>query len=213
MRPALRILSAFLLLCIALLPSKSGAQPTQFTSSGMGGGGALFSPSFSPHNPGELFVSCDMSELFHSTDLGESWKVEDFRQIMGGNVTGNVQFTGTPSTLYTIDNRNDAPRPVKSIDGGSTWHPINDPTGGEAYYLYADTKDANRLLVTDFAMPGMTGAELIAAAQALRPDLPVILLSGYVDLPDGQQIIAERVSKPFTESDLARGISAVMKQN
>jgi photosystem II stability/assembly factor-like uncharacterized protein len=116
----------------------------------MGGGGALYSPSFSPYNPNELFISCDMSELFHSTDLGASWKVEDFRQIMGGNVTGNVQFTGTPSTLYTIDNRNDAPRPVRSIDGGTTWHPINDPTDGGAFYLYADIGNADRVLVTDY---------------------------------------------------------------
>ncbi|MET0588250.1 MAG: PAS domain S-box protein [Novosphingobium sp.] len=67
------------------------------------------------------------------------------------------------------------------------------------------------LLVTDFAMPGMTGGELISAARELRPGLPVILLSGYVDLPDGQQIDAGRISKPFTERELALGIAAVMK--
>jgi CheY-like chemotaxis protein len=36
------------------------------------------------------------------------------------------------------------------------------------------------VLVTDYAMPGMTGLELIAAARALHPGLPVVLITGYV---------------------------------
>ena len=34
-------------------------------------------------------------------------------------------------------------------------------------------------LVTDFAMPGMTGVELAQEALALRPDLQVLLITGY----------------------------------
>lgn len=37
------------------------------------------------------------------------------------------------------------------------------------------------LVITDFAMPTLTGAELASRIRALRPDLPIILLSGYVD--------------------------------
>ena len=36
------------------------------------------------------------------------------------------------------------------------------------------------LIVTDFNMPGMSGLQLAAALAALRPDLPIILSSGYV---------------------------------
>ncbi len=35
------------------------------------------------------------------------------------------------------------------------------------------------LLITDYSMPGMPGDELIAAAHAIRPNLPVILLTGH----------------------------------
>lgn len=69
------------------------------------------------------------------------------------------------------------------------------------------------LLVTDYAMPGMTGAELITAARVLSPGLPVVLLSGYVELPEGQVIDACRISKPFSDTDLARGISDAVKSH
>src|SRR5947209_1197469 len=72
--------------------------PTQFSSRGPGGGGALFSPSFSPFNAGELYAVTDMSEIFHSTNLGQSWTFPDFRQIQGGPGS-QVQFTSDPNTL------------------------------------------------------------------------------------------------------------------
>jgi CheY-like chemotaxis protein len=37
------------------------------------------------------------------------------------------------------------------------------------------------LLLVDFAMPGMNGAEVMRATRAIRPDLPVLLITGYAD--------------------------------
>lgn len=37
------------------------------------------------------------------------------------------------------------------------------------------------LLLLDFAMPGMNGAEVAEQARAARPDLPIMSLSGYAD--------------------------------
>lgn len=50
------------------------AQPLSFTSKGIGGGDALFSLSINPANNNEYYVSCDMSELFHTTEerLGQN---------------------------------------------------------------------------------------------------------------------------------------------
>ena len=42
------------------------------------------------------------------------------------------------------------------------------------------------LMITDYAMPGMTGLQLAEAARTLRPDLPILLATGYADLPGGQ---------------------------
>lgn len=89
---------------------------------------------------------------------------------------------------------------------GDMGHHVFEASSGAAALAILHTEQID-LLMTDYAMPGMTGAELITAAHAVSPDLPVILLSGYVDLPDGQVIDARRISKPFSEKDLARGIA------
>ncbi len=125
--------------------------PGQWSSRGPGGGGALFAPSFNPYNGGELFMACDMSEVFHSTNFGVSWDVVDFRQIQGGR-QATVRFTSNPLLLYAIDFMGDLMTPTESGDGGLTWRQLDgDPTGGGAYALFADPNATNRLLVSDYA--------------------------------------------------------------
>jgi CheY-like chemotaxis protein len=66
------------------------------------------------------------------------------------------------------------------------------------------------LLVTDQAMPGMTGVQLAQAARALRPGLPVLLATGYADLPDGVGEDLPRLSKPYQQRQLADQIAALV---
>jgi PAS domain S-box-containing protein len=65
------------------------------------------------------------------------------------------------------------------------------------------------LLLTDYAMPGMTGAELVTQAQQLQPGLKAIILSGYAELPEGAPLEVPRLAKPFSDVDLANIIAAV----
>ncbi|HKX78187.1 MAG TPA: PAS domain S-box protein [Novosphingobium sp.] len=67
------------------------------------------------------------------------------------------------------------------------------------------------LLITDYAMPEMTGDELVEKARSLKPDLPVIVASGYADLPHGRTICAPRLAKPFSEVELAKAVAAAIK--
>jgi YesN/AraC family two-component response regulator len=70
------------------------------------------------------------------------------------------------------------------------------------------------LLLTDVVMPGgLSGLDLAAAAQARRPDLKVIFMSGY--LPDSfdpasRARIRPLLPKPFTASELSRLVSEVL---
>jgi photosystem II stability/assembly factor-like uncharacterized protein len=129
----------------------SAGTPAQWEPRGPGGGGALFAPSFSPHNPNEIYIACDMSEVFHSTNLGVSWELKDFRQIQG-NRESQVRFTSNPSVAYAIDYTDDLARPSKTTDGGLTWNRLtSDPTSGEAYSLHADPNSASKLIVSDYS--------------------------------------------------------------
>jgi DNA-binding NtrC family response regulator len=66
------------------------------------------------------------------------------------------------------------------------------------------------LVITDHAMPGMSGTELAAQLQALRPELPVLLATGYADLPNGQSTTLPRLEKPFHLEKLAATIAALL---
>jgi PAS domain S-box-containing protein len=70
-------------------------------------------------------------------------------------------------------------------------------------------KEAVDLVITDFAMPGMNGGQLAAAIHAEWPGLPVILASGYAELPDGSAVDLPRLGKPFMQADLERAIARV----
>jgi signal transduction histidine kinase/CheY-like chemotaxis protein len=58
------------------------------------------------------------------------------------------------------------------------------------------------LMMTDHVMPGMTGIELAAASRQLRPTLPILLATGYADLPEGAQLELPRLAKPDHQDQL-----------
>jgi signal transduction histidine kinase/ActR/RegA family two-component response regulator len=68
------------------------------------------------------------------------------------------------------------------------------------------------LVITDHAMPGMTGTEFIACLHQMMPDLPVVLATGYADIPRGTDPSVPRLDKPFRLENLAAAIAALMSE-
>ncbi len=66
------------------------------------------------------------------------------------------------------------------------------------------------LLVTDHLMPGMTGAHLVEAVQAIRPSLPVLIVSGYAET-EGIDPAVPRITKPFRSSELAEMLREILR--
>ena len=66
------------------------------------------------------------------------------------------------------------------------------------------------LVLTDYAMPGMTGADLALLIRKSHPRLPVLLATGYADLPDGLSIDVPRLTKPFTQRQLAAQVAKLL---
>ena len=58
------------------------------------------------------------------------------------------------------------------------------------------------LMMTDHVMPGMTGIELAAASRQMRPSLPILLATGYAELPEGAQLDLPRLAKPYHQDQL-----------
>ncbi len=66
------------------------------------------------------------------------------------------------------------------------------------------------LLITDYSMPGMNGGELATAARQTISNLPILIASGYADLPPGVSLDVARLGKPYSQDQLARAIGKVM---
>jgi CheY-like chemotaxis protein len=83
--------------------------------------------------------------------------------------------------------------------------PFEARSGQEALNILKETPVD--LVITDQAMPKMSGVQLIAAIREQWPDLPVILATGYAELPAGASKDLWKLSKPFSEQDLAGTIA------
>ena len=73
---------------------------------------------------------------------------------------------------------------------------------------------ANRgvdLMITDFAMPGMNGAQLAIEARRVVPGLPILLATGYAEMPKGATIELPRLGKPYSQVELAREIGKLLR--
>ena len=87
-------------------------------------------------------------------------------------------------------------------------HEVIEATSGEQALRALRRSQGADLVITDQLMPGMTGTQLIAAIRSEWPHLPVILATGYADLPEGADPEIPRLSKPFMQNDLAGAIAA-----
>ncbi len=88
--------------------------------------------------------------------------------------------------------------------------------GAEAWEIFQEAPDRPALILTDAMMPRMSGIELSRRILERRPDLPVILISGYVsrELPELPR--AERVRllhKPFDLADLRQVVAEMTRKS
>jgi PAS domain S-box-containing protein len=71
-------------------------------------------------------------------------------------------------------------------------------------------RDRVDLVITDYAMPHVTGLVLAQELAARHPKLPVVLATGYAELPPGQGADLPRLAKPYTQAELAQTLETVL---
>src|SRR4051794_347228 len=85
-------------------------------------------------------------------------------------------------------------------------------SGDEALALLRRTRTVD-LVVTDYAMPGMTGLQLAGAVAAERPGTVILLSTGYAEIPSDERSGLPRLSKPFDQAALAKAVEAAMRED
>src|SRR5690606_23366809 len=68
------------------------------------------------------------------------------------------------------------------------------------------------LVITDHAMPAMTGSQLAQQIRERWPELPVVLATGYAELPTGGNEELPKLSKPFSQAELAKVVDRATRQ-
>jgi photosystem II stability/assembly factor-like uncharacterized protein len=113
------MLAAMLLLLVVLSGHELRAQPPgNFRILGPGGGGAMFHPNISPHDPQTVMVSCDMSGVYITHNGGQSWRMINLRGVVRDIVFDPVD----PKIIYVL-----GIGLWQSPDEGATWRLLSPP--------------------------------------------------------------------------------------
>jgi CheY-like chemotaxis protein len=86
------------------------------------------------------------------------------------------------------------------------------PAGDGEAGLRELQRERPHLMITDYLMPGMTGAELVQRASVAYPGLPMIISTGYADMEAVDKVIGDNyvLRKPFELSELANSVDKAL---
>ncbi|MBI1361603.1 MAG: PAS domain S-box protein [Alphaproteobacteria bacterium] len=189
---------------------KSAAEPF-FTTKGVGKGTGLGLPMVKG-----LAEQLD-GRMVISSEVGKGTRVELWLPAASGEPSA---ATTTPREAEPAEDASAALR-VLAVDDDplilmnlvamleDMGHSVLEASSGKEALALLDSATVD-LIITDHAMPNMTGAQMAAQVRATQPDLPIVLATGYAALPANAEIDLPRLPKPYSQADLARAISRVM---
>jgi len=82
--------------------------------------------------------------------------------------------------------------------------------GSEALDLVKENLELIDCAVIDLTMPGMNGREVAGAIHELRPQLPIVLMSGYAPSNDSIDPLIGFLQKPFTADALVDSVRSAL---
>jgi PAS domain S-box-containing protein len=90
-------------------------------------------------------------------------------------------------------------------------HDVVEAASGTQALRFLESGEQIDLVITDQAMPGMTGLQLAETVRKQHPNMPIVLATGYAELPAGADASMKRLAKPFTMAQLAEIVSAAVQ--
>jgi CheY-like chemotaxis protein len=115
-----------------------------------------------------------------------------------------------PATILVVD---DDPLIAMSTVNmlGDLGHTAIEANSAQRALEILEAGQAVDLLMTDQAMPGMTGVELAEIVGRKWPNMPVLLATGYADLPAAHNSNSRRLAKPYHQAQLQAEIDRLLQ--
>jgi CheY-like chemotaxis protein len=114
------------------------------------------------------------------------------------------------ASILVVDDDTAVLRTTRRMLDALGYAAVSTESGPEALLLIASGREVD-LVLTDFAMPEMTGVELAKAIHATYPGLPVIVVTGYGNREELKDFGEARIlQKPYTEGELMEKIAEAL---
>jgi PAS domain S-box-containing protein len=123
---------------------------------------------------------------------------------------------GNGEVILVVEDEPDVRRMAERILAKGGYSVIGTAEGSEALRVCEQERQQIDLLLTDVIMPEMLGTELVERAREVRPELPVLYMSGYShDVLAPQALAAEGhnafIEKPFSAQALKMTVRALLE--
>jgi PAS domain S-box-containing protein len=123
-----------------------------------------------------------------------------------------TRLEAPPSTILVVDD--DVLIAMSTVDMlEDLGHTVIEANSGAKALEILQREAAIDLILTDYAMPGMTGVELAQTARTLRPGIPVLLATGYAELHETGNLDFPRLTKPYQQHQLASHVARLLNGN
>ncbi len=134
-------------------------------------------------------------------------------QSEGDETLGSREIGGDECILF-IDDEHAICRFAEKALGRLGYRTTTQSTAQSALAAFSAAPESFDLIITDEMMPGMRGSDMLAQLRAIRPDIPVILYSGFAESqhkrPGADYSFDAFVMKPMVTSELAAAIREVL---
>ena len=183
----------------------------------------LFEPFFTTKQPGhgtglglatvQRIVSEAGGTIEVRSEAGQGTRIEVLlpatEALPAASVSAGCSRAG--ETILLVDDHSSARNSIQRVLHHAGYRVLQASSGKRALKVFAESPHGVDLLIADWMMPGMNGRELAEKLRHQKPELKVLLISGYHDLEDGPPAASvELIRKPFAGPVLIERVREVL---
>jgi len=122
---------------------------------------------------------------------------------------------GTGEIILLVDDEETLVRLGEEMIAELGYEPVGFTSSVAALATFRAAPERFNAVLSDEAMPDMTGSELALEIRKIRPDIPIVLMSGYVTTALSSRArdagVVEVLSKPLVRRDIARSLAGALR--